>query len=103
MHAVVCHGIRPLLGLHHRHDSVHVWDIHGQSDPAGLPPCAPGRRCRVAASRLEPALDNEIVGDGRAAYTLAVTRHDGGRFIEHVILAHRDGHSTHDTDVEALG
>ena len=62
-----------------------------------------GARCRVAASRLEPALDNEIVGDGRAAYTLAVTRHDGGRFIEHVILAHRDGHSTHDTDVEALG
>jgi hypothetical protein len=33
MHAVVCHGIRPLLGLHHRHDSVHVWNIHGQPDP----------------------------------------------------------------------
>jgi hypothetical protein len=65
MHAVVRHGIRSFLGLHHRHDGIHIWDIHRQSNPVGSFRVGEGAYVRyterpedfLALGRREPMLD----------------------------------------------
>ena len=55
----------------------------------------------VAGSRIELAISNEVLGEARAAFTITVTRADGRRIIENVILDHRDGRIVRQLEVEA--
>jgi ketosteroid isomerase-like protein len=55
----------------------------------------------VGASRIELAISNEVLDDARAAFTITVTRADGRRIIENVILDHRDGRIVRQLEVEA--
>jgi ketosteroid isomerase-like protein len=55
----------------------------------------------VARSELKLAISNEVLGDGRAAFTITVTRAGGRRIIENVILDHRDGRIVRQVEVEA--
>ena len=83
------------------------WREYRHADPPRAPHVMRGRDeigsfvRGVAAAKIELRLDNEVVDDRRAAFTLTVTRADGGRIIENVIIEHRDGLVTRQTDVEA--
>ncbi len=55
----------------------------------------------VAASRIELAVSNEVLGESRAAFTITVVRADGRRIIENVIIDHRDGRIVRQLEVEA--
>ena len=55
----------------------------------------------VAAAPLRIDTGNPVLDERRAAFTLTVTREDGRRIVENVILEHRDGLVTRQIDVEA--
>jgi hypothetical protein len=55
----------------------------------------------VAASPISIEIDNEVVDDSGAAFTLTVTFGDGCRIVENIIVAHRRGQVTRQIDVEA--
>jgi len=55
----------------------------------------------IAGSELELAISNEVLGNGRTAFTITVTRAGGRRIIENVILDHRDGRIVRQLEVEA--
>ena len=46
-------------------------------------------------------IDNEVVDNRRAGYTLTAVFKDGRRVIENVIIEHRDGQVVRQIDVEA--
>ena len=55
----------------------------------------------VAASPMTITIDNEVVDNRRAGYTLTAVFEDGRRVIENVIIEHRDGQVVRQIDVEA--
>ena len=56
---------------------------------------------RIAAAPLRISIDNEVIGDERLAFTVAVTLDDGRRIVENVVAEHRDGRIVRQIDVEA--
>ena len=55
----------------------------------------------VAASPIKLTIENEVVADQRAAFTLTVPFDDGRRIIENIIIEHRNGKVVREIDVEA--
>jgi len=55
----------------------------------------------VAASPIAMEIENEVVDDSGAAFTLTVSFDDGRRIVENVIVTHREGKVTRQIDVEA--
>ncbi len=55
----------------------------------------------VAASDLSVALENEVVGEIRAAFTTVVTFGDGRRILENTIIDYPGGLITRTMEVEA--
>ncbi len=83
------------------------WIEYRHQDPPCTPNIMRGRAAigaflrRIATTPIRLSIDNEVIDDHRAAYTLTVIRPDGGRITENVILSHGDGYITHQLDVEA--
>ncbi len=75
------------------------------------PPRAPNRMVgrqqigdflrRVKASKLKLSIDDDVIGEGRAAFCVTVVLESGKRVIENVIVHLKDGKITRQTDVEA--
>ena len=55
----------------------------------------------IAASQIQLAISNEVLGESRAAFTITVVRADGRRIVENVIVDHRDGRIVRQHEVEA--
>jgi hypothetical protein len=56
---------------------------------------------RVSSQPLKLTIEDEIVGDGRAAFRLTVDLGSRRRIIEHVMIYVRDGKIVRQIDVEA--
>jgi ketosteroid isomerase-like protein len=54
----------------------------------------------VAAAPLELTVENEVLDERRAAFTVTIAHGEGRRIIENVILEHQDGRIVHQLDVE---
>jgi ketosteroid isomerase-like protein len=83
------------------------WLEYRHADPPRAPNVMRGRAAiarfleDVAAAQIELAVSNEVIAGERAAFTITVTRADGRRIIENVILDHRDGRVVRQLEVEA--
>lgn len=55
----------------------------------------------VKASNVTLAIEDEVIGAGRAAFRVWCTLPDGRRIIEHVIIEFPNGRITRQVDVEA--
>jgi len=83
------------------------WLEYRDASPPRSPHVMRGREAigaflaEIAASRIELAISNEVLGDERAAFTITVRRADGRRMIENVIVDHRDGRIVRQLEVEA--
>jgi ketosteroid isomerase-like protein len=83
------------------------WVEYRQSDPPRSPHRLTGRTAigefltMVAHADVVLELGAEVVGTARAAFRVTVTRGDGRRIIEHVILELRDGRIARQVEVEA--
>ena len=56
---------------------------------------------RVSSQPLKLTVEDEIVGDGRAAFRLTVELDNRRRIIEHIMIYFSDGESVRQIDVEA--
>jgi len=56
---------------------------------------------RVCSQALSLKIEDEIIGDGRAAYRVIVELGEGRRIIEHVMIYFADGRIMREVDVEA--
>jgi DNA-binding MarR family transcriptional regulator len=83
------------------------WVEYRRADPPRAPHVMRGREEigafleEVAASEIELAISNELVGAARAAFTITVTRTRERLIVENVILDHRDGRIVRQHEVEA--
>ena len=77
----------------------------------GAPPSAPRRMLGKAAihqfvqgvadHKVKLFISDEVIGDGRIAYSMRVETPDGRHGIEHVIAYHQNGKIIRQIDVEA--
>jgi ketosteroid isomerase-like protein len=83
------------------------WLEYRHSNPPRAPNVMRGRKVidtfirGVSSSPLGLTIEHEVLDDRRAGFTLVVTREDGRRIVENVILEHRDGRIVRQIDVEA--
>lgn len=83
------------------------WIEYRHSNPPASPNVMRGREAvepflrGVAASPISMEIDNEVVDEHGAAFTLTVTFDDGRRIVENIIIAHRAGKVVRQIDVEA--
>ena len=83
------------------------WLEYRHADPPRSPNVMRGREQigtflrGVARSPITMAIENEVVDETGAAFTLTVSFDDGRRIIENVIVEHRGGLIVRQIDVEA--
>lgn len=83
------------------------WIEYRHTNPPRSPHVMVGHRAieefvrAVSAEPLTLTLENDVIGEQRAAYTLVVTRPDGLRIIENVIIEFRGDQIVNQIDVEA--
>jgi predicted enzyme related to lactoylglutathione lyase len=84
-----------------------VWTEYREPNPPRAPNVMRGREAiesflrGLAGGPMEIAVGNEVLGEDRVAFTVAVTLGDGRRILENVIADLRDGLIVHQVDVEA--
>lgn len=83
------------------------WREYRDASPPRAPRIMSGREAigeflrGVMAAPIEIAIENEVLDERRAAFTLIVTRDAGHRIIENVVIEHRGGRIVRQIDVEA--